>query len=83
MKVDANMEGKARTSKLTKILLATIAVLTVVGIVVTILYPSFVFELQPGVTSTEQPYVPGGLVYETVYILLTMATNILYLVGGG
>jgi uncharacterized membrane protein len=74
---------ESRTSKLTIILLTTIAVLTIVGILVSVIYPNFVFELQPGVRQNELPYVPGGVIYETIYILLTMATNVLYLVGGG
>ena len=73
----------SRPSKLAVVLLVLIAVLTIIGIVISVTDPGFVFELQPGVRQGEQPYVPGGLVYETIYILLTMATNILYLVGGG
>jgi len=75
------MENK--TSKLSIILLVVIAALTIAGVVISVLYPNVVFELQPGVRENEQPYVPGGVVYETIYILLTMATDILYLVGGG
>jgi uncharacterized membrane protein len=74
---------KTGASKLSTVLLAIIAVLTVLGVIISVLYPGFVFELQPGAREGELPYVPGGVVYETIYILLTMATNILYLVGGG
>jgi uncharacterized membrane protein len=70
-------------SALTSVLLIVVAVLAILGVIVSLIYPGFVFELQPGVREGDQPYVPGGLVYETIYILLTMATNILYLVGGG
>jgi uncharacterized membrane protein len=72
-----------RQSSLTVVLLVVIAALAILGVVITILNPQFVFELQPGVRPGDQAYVPGGLVYETVYVLLTMVTNILYLVGGG
>ena len=65
------------------VLLIVIAALAILGVVISIFSPGFVFELQPGVRQGEQAYVPGGIVYETIYILLTMATNILYLVGGG
>jgi uncharacterized membrane protein len=74
---------KTRLSKLTNALLVAIAVLAVLGVIVSLLYPKFVFELQPGVGPGETAYVPGGSVYEVIYILLTMATDILYLVGGG
>jgi uncharacterized membrane protein len=72
-----------RQSSLTIVLLIVIAALAILGVITTIINPQFVFELQPGVRPGDQAYVPGGLVYETVYVLLTMATNILYLVGGG
>jgi len=68
---------------LTAGLLVVIIASAVLGVAVTVINPDFVFELQPGVRQDEQPYLPGGLVYEAIYIILTMATNILYLVGGG
>jgi uncharacterized membrane protein len=74
---------KPRLNKLTTALLVAVAVLAVLGVIVSLLYPKFVFELQPGVGPGETAYVPGGSVYEVIYILLTMATDILYLVGGG
>jgi hypothetical protein len=74
---------KNAPSALTSVLLIVIAVFAILGVVISVTNPGFVFELQPGVRTGEQPYVPGGLIYETIYILLTMATNILYLVGGG
>ena len=70
-------------STLTYALLIVVVAFAILGVALSILNPGFVFELQPGVREGDQPYVPGGLVYETIYILLTMATNILYLVGGG
>jgi uncharacterized membrane protein len=74
---------KTGPSVLSIVLLIIIAALAILGVVISVINPSFVFELQPGVRTGELPYVPGGLIYETIYILLTMATNILYLVGGG
>ena len=71
------------SNKLTTLLIVVVAVLAIVGVVVSIIYPNFVFELQPGVREGENPYVPGGTVYEAIYIMLTMSTNILYLLGGG
>ncbi len=74
---------KTGPSLLSTVLLIVITVLAILGVVISVTYPGFVFELQPGVRTGEQAYVPGGIIYETIYILLTMATNILYLVGGG
>jgi uncharacterized membrane protein len=74
---------KNNPSKLTYSLLIVVVAFATLGILVTIINPGFVFELQPGVRDGEHPYIPGGLVYEAIYVLLTMATNILYLVGGG
>ncbi len=68
---------------LTIALIATVAVLAVIGAVVSVLYPDFVFLLQPGVGPGESAYVPGGTIYEIIYILITVATDILYVVGGG
>jgi uncharacterized membrane protein len=68
---------------LTIALLIVIAALAILGAIVSVTNPGFVFELQPGVRVGEQPYVPGGIIYETIYILLTMATDTLYLIGGG
>jgi len=73
----------SKTNKFTVILLAVIAILAVAGIIVSLVYPNFVFDLQPGVGEGEKPYVPGGTIYEIIYILLTLATDVLYLIGGG
>ncbi len=70
-------------NNLTIALIATVAVLAAIGAVISILYPDFVFLLQPGVGPGESAYVPGGTIYEIIYILLTVATDILYVVGGG
>jgi uncharacterized membrane protein len=70
---------EAKLSKLTVVLVTAIVILAVIGVAVSIVYPDFVFQLQPG----EAGYVPGGTIFEIIYILLTMATDVLYLVGGG
>jgi uncharacterized membrane protein len=81
--VDACVNTKSARNTLTIVLITAIVVLAVVGVVISILYPNFVFELQPGVQEEGKPYVPGGAIFETIYILLTMATDVLYLIGGG
>lgn len=70
-------------SVLTAALLIVIAALAILGAIVSVTNPTFVFELQPGVGPNETPYVPGGTIYEIIYFLLTGATEVLYLVGGG
>ena len=74
---------KKRRSALTAALLIVIAALAILGVVVSLINPKFIFELQPGVGPNETAYVPGGTIYEVIYVLLTMATLVLYLVGGG
>ena len=74
---------KKPISRLALVLLAAIAILTVLGVIVSLVYPNFVFDLQPGIQPNENQYSPGGTIYEIIYILLTVATDILYLVGGG
>jgi uncharacterized membrane protein len=67
-----------KKSNVTAILLVSIALLTLVSVILGIFYPNFIFELLPG----ESNYVIGGTIYESIYILLTLATDVLYVVGG-
>jgi uncharacterized membrane protein len=70
-------------SALTITLIIVIAVLAVLGAAVSVIYPDFVYQLQPGVQPGQSQYVPGGTVYEIIYTLLTMSTDVMYLLGGG
>ena len=81
-KVERSMKTNV-SSALTLMLIIVISALTILGVTASLLYPNFVFEFQPGAANPESVYVPGGTVYEIIYILLTMATGVLYLVGGG
>ncbi len=74
---------KNRSSILTISLLIAILILVVLGVTISVLNPNFVFYFQPGVTKDTPAYVPGGFIYDTIYILLTMSTDVLYLIGGG
>jgi uncharacterized membrane protein len=75
---------KTKLSALTITLIVVVVALAVVGTIVTIVYPDFVFQFQPGVQKPgETQYVPGGTIYEIIYILLTMSTDVMYLLGGG
>jgi uncharacterized membrane protein len=71
------MEAPKR-STLTAALIAVIAILTVLGVLASVLDKDFIFLFLPG----QSGYVPGGAVFEVIYALLTMATDVLYLVGG-
>jgi uncharacterized membrane protein len=70
-------------NSLSTALIVIILVLAALGAAITIIYPNFVFTLQPGVIPPDKPYQPGGVIFEIIYVLLTLATNVLYLVGGG
>jgi uncharacterized membrane protein len=66
-----------RIDPLTLTILAVIAVVVVLSITITVGYRNLGTVFQPGGTT----YQPGGTVYEVMYILLTMGTNVLYLLG--
>jgi uncharacterized membrane protein len=66
-----------RMDPLTLTILAVIAVVVVLSITITVGYRNLGTVFQPGGTT----YQPGGTVYEVMYILLTMGTNVLYLLG--
>jgi uncharacterized membrane protein len=67
-----------RRSTLTAALLAVIVILTVLGILASVFDKDFIFLFLPG----QSDYHTGGAVFEVIYALLTMATDVLYLVGG-
>jgi uncharacterized membrane protein len=71
------METKRR-SALTAVLVGIIVVLAVLGAVASVLDKDFIFLFLPG----QSDYHTGGAVFEVIYALLTMATDVLYLVGG-
>jgi uncharacterized membrane protein len=70
--------AKKQMSTLTIVLLSAIAVLAVTGAVVSLLYRPLPDLFQPGGVT----YIEGGAIYEVLYILLTVATYVLYLLGG-
>jgi uncharacterized membrane protein len=63
---------------LTVALIVFIAIFASIGAIATILNPNFVFQFLPG----DATYVPGGTFYNVTYILLTIATDLLYIIGG-
>jgi len=71
--------AKQELSALTIVLLTVIAALAVIGAVASLVYHPLPELFQPGGVN----YIEGGSVYEVLYILLTGATYVLYLLGGG
>ncbi len=73
------VESKKAVSSLTVAIVSTVVLAAVIGAVLTLINPKFVFTLLPGGTT----YTVGGSAYEIVYVVLTLATDVLYLFGGG
>jgi len=71
------MEAKSK-SALTAVLIVIIALLAILGVFASVFDKDFNLLFQPGGVD----YKPGGAVFEAIYALLTMATDVLYLVGG-
>ena len=76
---ESQAENKQRTSVLAVEVVLIVIFVAVIGALVTLLYPNFVFALLPGSSS----YTGGGSVYEIIYVVLTLVTDVLYLFGGG
>ena len=70
---------KKEVNPLTVMLLASIAILAILGAFFSIRSSELVKVFLPGGVN----YVPGGAAYEVIFILLTIATDVLYLLGGG
>jgi uncharacterized membrane protein len=68
-------EKKQNTSALSLAIILVIVVIAVVGAVVSLVYPELV-TLLSGTT-----YVSGGALYDAIYVILTLATDALYLIG--
>jgi uncharacterized membrane protein len=63
---------------LTIAIILAIVVVSVIGTVLSLTVPDFGKLFLPG----DVTYVPGGAVYEVIYVLLTMAADVLYILGG-
>lgn len=68
-----------RRRTITAALIAVIAIMAILGTLASLLDKDFIFLFLPG----NSGYVQGGAVFEVIYALLTMVTDVLYLVGGG
>jgi uncharacterized membrane protein len=73
------VESNKAVSSLTVTVVFIVVLAAVIGAVLTLINPEFVFTLLPGGTT----YTLGGSIYAVVYVILTLATDVLYLFGGG
>jgi len=69
--------SKPQTSTLALIIIVVIFAAAVFGAFLSIFYPSFINLISGG------SYVSGGALYDAIYVILTLATDALYLFGGG
>jgi uncharacterized membrane protein len=60
---------------LTVAIIAIICIIAIIGIALTLVYPNI------GSILSGSSYVSGGLFYDAIYVILTLATDILYLFG--
>ena len=73
------VESNKAVSSLTVTVVFIVVLAAVIVAVLTLINPEFVFTLLPGGTT----YTLGGSIYAVVYVILTLATDVLYLFGGG
>jgi len=73
------VKSNKAVSSLTVAVIFVVVAAAAIGAVLTLINPNFVFTLLSG-TAT---YTIGGPIYEVIYVVLTLATDVLYLFGGG
>jgi len=73
------VKSNKAVSSLTVAVIFVVVAAAAIGAVLTLINPNFVFTLLSG-TAT---YPIGGPIYEVIYVVLTLATDVLYLFGGG
>jgi uncharacterized membrane protein len=72
---------KKGANPLTVAILATIAILAAFSILLSLVIPDFGKAFLSG--DNIATYVAGGIVYEVIFTLLTLAADVLYILGGG
>jgi uncharacterized membrane protein len=70
-------ETKQGFNNLSLTIIANIVVTAILGSVLSFFYPDFIRLLSGGT------YTSGGAIYDAIYVILTLATDALYLFGGG
>jgi uncharacterized membrane protein len=73
---------KKETNPLTVVILIVLVILAVVAVFLSLTYTDFFKVFLPGVAPGDPQYIPGGVAYEAIFILLTIATDMLYILGG-
>jgi hypothetical protein len=74
---ESRIETAQRTNSLALIVFGIIIVTAISAAVLSLLYPVFISMLSGGT------YAAGGAIYDVIYVVLTIATDALYLFGGG
>lgn len=74
---ESKVEKNQGINFLALILIIMIIVVAVFSVVLSLVYPGFISLLSGGA------YVSGGAIYDSIYVVLTIATDSLYLFGGG
>jgi len=75
--VESQVEKKHGVNSLALILIIVIIVTAVFAAALSLADPGFINLLSGGT------YVSGGAIYDAIYVVLTIATDTLYLFGGG
>jgi uncharacterized membrane protein len=70
-------EQRHRANTLALALIITIVVAAVLAATLSFVYPGLIASL------SGTNYVRGGAIYDAIYVVLTLATDVLYLFGGG
>jgi hypothetical protein len=74
---EQNQQKMQGISSLSLVIIVSIVLVAAVGAIASLLFPSVV-TLLSGTT-----YISGGALYDVIYVVLTLATDALYLFGGG
>jgi uncharacterized membrane protein len=81
MTENAEAPTKKMASSLTVAVLLILVISAAIAILLTLIDAEFAKAFLSGDALKE--YTPGGIAYEVIYILLTIAADVLYIFGGG
>jgi uncharacterized membrane protein len=74
--MDKQTLEKPHGSMLSLVIIIVISAFAIAGAALSLIYPDFIFMIS-GPT-----YVTGGALFDAIYVILTLATYALYLIGG-
>lgn len=74
---NGSIEHKKGINSLAMAITVIIIITAILSSVLTYVYPDIVISLSP------TNYISGGLIYDAIYVMLTLATDALYIFGGG